>query len=94
MDQRMNLKEKLMLLGNEMVARGYHPADARILARMRKAHRGTSHDNHYSEDDTRSDRLSGGTDMIVLFTEWLNANPTAREILDELGLDWPVVERA
>jgi len=93
MDQRVNLKEKLMVLGNEMVARGYHPADARILARMRKAHRGTPHGHYYTEEDTQRDQLSGGLELIVLFTEWLNANPTARLILATLDVDWPVVER-
>ena len=33
------------------------------------------------------------TQWIANFTEWLNNMPEAREILDSMGIDWPVVEK-
>lgn len=27
---------------------------------------------------------------ITIFTRWLNETPDAQEVLDELGIDWPV----
>jgi hypothetical protein len=28
---------------------------------------------------------------IILFTEWVNRNPAAREVLASMGIEWPVV---
>ena len=32
------------------------------------------------------------TQAICEFTEWLNRNHKAREVLAEMGIEWPVVE--
>lgn len=32
------------------------------------------------------------TEPITLFAEWLNANPDARRILAEMGVQWPMPE--
>lgn len=33
------------------------------------------------------------TSMIAAFTEWLNRSPEAQQILTDMGIAWPVVER-
>lgn len=33
------------------------------------------------------------TGAIIDFTEWLNNTPEAREILENMGFEWPVAER-
>lgn len=34
-----------------------------------------------------------GTRPIVEFTEWLNRTPDAVEVLDQMGIEWPVVQK-
>ena len=96
----MDLKAILMHLGNALVARGYYPAQIVSLRKLRAVHRG--HDvgdpwgdekprnGPYREDDMGPERLAG-LELIVLLTEWLNANPDAQECLADLGVEWPVV---
>lgn len=97
----MNLKEILMHLGNALVSRGYDPATEVMLRRLRAVHRGhgvgdpwdEDHRNGpYRERDVGPGRMAG-LEVLVLFTEWLNANPDARECLDDLDVEWPVVRR-
>ena len=40
--------------------------------------------------DAEEDR---STLPIVIFTEWLNRNKDAQRILEEMGVEWPVVKR-
>lgn len=35
-------------------------------------------------------RIDHSTEPIVLFTEWLNLHPEARDVLAELGINWPM----
>lgn len=39
---------------------------------------------------TEALRVDHSTEPIVLFTEWLNLHPEAREILEEMGIEWPM----
>ena len=32
-----------------------------------------------------------GTKPIIVFTKWINKTPAAREVLAQLGVEWPVV---
>lgn len=34
-----------------------------------------------------------GTGPITEFTEWLNRTPDAVEVLDQMGIAWPVVQK-
>ena len=36
-------------------------------------------------------RNENDTSRIIEFTNWLNQTPDAREILAEMGVEWPVV---
>jgi len=75
--ERRDLKEVLMHLGNDLVAKHrYEPSYAVILpqvalAAMRKDCPGNP-----------------TTDLITAFTEFMNLSEEAREVLDSLGLDW------
>ena len=86
-----------MELGNKLIARGHNPADPNRLCHMRASHRGGGSgrlfDAPYEEVETRRERITGGLECIVLLTEWLNACPEAREVLAEMGVEWPVVDR-
>lgn len=100
----VNFKEKLMHLGNRLVALGYDPADGHMLGKLRALHRGrvgvaAGNAPHsawpkvtgpYRPDDMERDNMAAGLEMIVLLTEWLNANEDAQGILAGLGVDWPV----
>ena len=94
----IQLKAILMHLGNGLVERGYDPAAEIMLRKIRAVHRGHDVGDPWSEDrrngpyrekDMGHNRLAG-LELIVLLTEWLNANPDAREVLDSLDVDWPV----
>jgi len=94
----VNLKEILMHLGNGLVARNYDPADGIMLRRLRAVHRGYDVGDPWDEDhrngpyaakDMGRNRLAG-LELIVLLTEWLNANQDAREVLDSLDVEWPM----
>lgn len=90
----MNLKETFMHLGNRLIARGHTPAHEATMRKMRGAHRGSAtYPQPYALHDTHPDRLSGGLELIVLLTEWLNACPAAQEILAEMDIEWPTVDR-
>jgi hypothetical protein len=84
----MNLKQVLMDLGNRLVIeRSYCPG---------------AYINFMSDSLEKSGlgtiasalRDTGGKDTtpIVLFTDWLNRNQDAREILEDMGIEWPVVK--
>jgi len=103
----VNLKEKLMHLGNRLVALGYDPADLHMLGKLRALHRGrvgvaAGNAPHsawpkvtgpYRPDDMERESMAAGLEMIVLLTEWLNVNEDAQGILSGLGVDWPVAQR-
>lgn len=97
----MNLKAILMHLGNALVARGYDPANLNMLRQLRATHRGSNagpwHETRmnrpYRPEDVGRERLAGGLELLVLLTEWLNVHPDAIECLEELGVEWPIVQR-
>lgn len=74
----MNLKEVLMVLGNRLVTeRRFDPANAEFT----------------NLDDAETVFCDSTTEPIKFFTDWLNHNPDAQEILAEMGVEWPVVNR-
>jgi len=94
----INLKMILLLLGNGMVEGGYSPAEGIMLRRLRAVHRGHDVGDPWEEDrrnapyrekDMGHNRMAG-IELIVLLTEWLNANTDAQEVLAEQGVEWPV----
>ncbi len=73
-----NLKKVLMELGNKLVTeRGYEPIGDARFPLEFLA-------------ELKGDRSTG---YITIFTMWLNENPDAREILKEMGVDWPMPSR-
>jgi len=74
----MNLKEVLMQLGNALVLeRGFDPANVEFT----------------NLDDAETVLCQSTTEPIKFFTDWLNKTPEAQEILAEMEIDWPVVNR-
>jgi hypothetical protein len=73
--QMTNLKKVLMELGNKLVLeRGFEPVGDAAISPTIMA-------------DLTSDK---STAYITMFTIWLNSNPDARDVLRELGVDWPM----
>jgi hypothetical protein len=82
----MNLKQALMELGNRLVTeRGYLSAPQRMPSKSDKISEGI-----VVEASMLVLVRPKSTEMIARFTEWLNENPDAREILQEMGVEWPV----
>lgn len=88
MPDRFNLKRLCMELGNRLVKLGATPADHGRMAYLRRNHLGNT--RGYPKAIWRGDP-GASLEPLVLFTEWLNAYPDARNVLDELGMDWPIV---
>jgi hypothetical protein len=86
----MNLKHILMELGNRLVSRGARPSQQSVVANMRNNHGARSAGAKYSKAIWRGE-AGASLEPIVLFTEWLNAYPDARNVLLELGVQWPTV---
>ena len=70
-----NLKKVLMELGNKLVTeRGHEPVGDAAISPTIMA-------------DLTSDR---STAYITMFTIWLNSNQDARDVLKEMGVEWPM----
>lgn len=70
----LDLKRVLMELGNRLVTECHYTPGHQPLQ---------SQVRQYFPDERR-------TAIIILFTEFMNAHPNAREILRELGLAWSI----
>lgn len=75
---RFNLKRFLMEFGNKLV-----------LERKFLPPGGVSKNGKIPNYGNLSD-FQKTTDVILLFTQWLNNSPEALEVLEEMGIDFPV----
>lgn len=72
-----NLKQFLMELGNKLVFTRKFSPPSQHPDQIQKYIAANQH----------------STDLILLLTEWLNQTPEAREVLEEMGISFPVVTR-